>query len=250
MYPTAMTNLESGAPLMSPASANVLTDPLAGRVRVLIVEDDRVLADAVARVLSLEGFSVYRVESAEQAAVALHFERFDIAIVDIGLPGQDGLQLVQYLRRSGAKLPILMLTARDGHSDRANALAFGANDYMTKPFQVDELRARCRALVRHASGAATAELVFGALKLDLESREAFRDGISIDLTQREWAILECLVLNAGRIVSKERLRTTVRWKEELAANALEEELLRLRGKLGDAVVIRVVRGLGYRLDDH
>jgi DNA-binding response OmpR family regulator len=177
-------------------------------------------------------------------------ENFDLAIVDIGLPRQDGLQLVRELRSSGRNLPILMLTARDGLSDRVTALDLGADDYLTKPFQVAELLARCRALVRRANGVATTKLTFGALDLDMAHRQASCAGVPMELTRREWSVLECLVLNAGRIVSKERLMSAVTsWNDEITPNAVEVYVSRVRAKLGDAAVIRVIRGLGYRLDD-
>lgn len=219
-------------------------------MRVLVVEDDRVVGDAIQRALSREGYAVDHVESAERAKVALQAESFDLAIVDIGLPREDGLQLVREIRRKGMGLPILMLTARDGLSDRVTALDLGADDYLTKPFQVAELLARCRALVRRAHGAASAELIFGVLKLDLAHREASCGGVPLDLTRREWSILECLVLNAGRIVSKDKLMSCVSdWSDEITPNAIEVYVSRLRGKLGDSAEIRVIRGLGYRLDD-
>jgi DNA-binding response OmpR family regulator len=143
-----------------------------------------------------------------------------------------------------------MLTARDGLSDRVSALDLGADDYLTKPFQVAELLARCRALVRRANGVASTELAFGPLKLDLARKELMVRGAPLDLTRREWSVLECLVLNAGRIVSKEKLLSAVAsWNDELTPNAVEVYVSRLRTKLGDAAVIRVIRGLGYRLDD-
>jgi DNA-binding response OmpR family regulator len=220
-------------------------------MRVLVVEDDQVVGDAVQRALSLDGYAADHVETAERARAALHAETFDLAIVDIGLPREDGLQLVRDLRRRGRNLPVLMLTARDGLSDRVNALDLGADDYLTKPFQVAELLARCRALVRRANGVASTEIVFGPLKLDLAHREAHIRGTPLDLTRREWSVLECLVLNAGRVVSKEKLMSAVAsWNDELTPNAVEVYVSRLRSKLGDAVVIRVIRGLGYRLDDH
>ncbi|MGH8241020.1 MAG: response regulator [Steroidobacteraceae bacterium] len=219
-------------------------------MRVLVVEDDRVVGDAVQRALSLEGFAVDHVESAERAKAALQAETFDLAIVDIGLPREDGLQLVKDWRRKGRNVPVLMLTARDGLSDRVNALDLGADDYLTKPFQVAELLARCRALVRRANGAASSLLVFGSLKLDLAHKEASQADTPLDLTRREWSILECLVLNAGRVVSKEKLMSAVAsWNEEITPNAVEVYVSRLRAKLGDAVMIRVIRGLGYRLDE-
>jgi DNA-binding response OmpR family regulator len=219
-------------------------------MRVLVVEDDQVVGDAVQRALSLDGFAVDHVESAERAKAALQTESFDLAIVDIGLPREDGLQLVRDWRRKGRKVPVLMLTARDGLSDRVNALDLGADDYLTKPFQVAELLARCRALVRRANGAASSVLIFGSLKLDLAHKEASQADVPLDLTRREWSILECLVLNAGRVVSKDKLMSAVAsWNEEITPNAVEVYVSRLRSKLGDAVVIRVIRGLGYRLDE-
>ena len=219
-------------------------------MRVLVVEDDRVVGDAVQRALTLQGFAVDHVESAEHARTALHTDDFDLAIVDIGLPRDDGLTLVRELRRRGVNLPVLMLTARDGLSDRVTALDLGADDYLTKPFQVAELLARCRALVRRANGAASTQLVFGPLQLDLAHREATCLGAPLDLTRREWLVLECLVLNAGRIVSKEKLMSAITsWSEDITQNAVEVYVSRLRGKIGEAAVIRVIRGLGYRLDD-
>ena len=219
-------------------------------MRVLVVEDDHVVGDAVQRALSREGYAADHVESAERAKTALHTETFDLAIVDIGLPREDGLQLVRDLRRRGRNLPILMLTARDGLQDRVNALDLGADDYLTKPFQLAELLARCRALVRRANGVASTELVFGALRLDLAHKEATVNGTQLALTRREWSVLECLVLNAGRVVSKEKLLSAVAsWNDELTPNAVEVYVSRLRTKLGDTVFIRVIRGLGYRLDD-
>jgi len=219
-------------------------------MRVLVVEDDRVVGDAVQRALVLQGFAVDHVESAERARVALHADDFDLAIVDIGLPRDDGLQLVRELRRKGRNLPVLMLTARDGLSDRVMALDLGADDYLTKPFQIAELLARCRALVRRANGVATTKLTLGTLELDLAHREVTCAGVALDLTRREWSVLECLVLNAGRIVSKEKLMSAITsWSDDITPNAVEVYVSRLRGKLGDAAVIRVIRGLGYRLDD-
>ncbi len=219
-------------------------------MRVLVVEDDQVVGDAVQRALTLDGFAVDHVDTAERAKAALQAESFDLAIVDIGLPKEDGMQLVKDWRRKGRSVPVLMLTARDGLSDRVNALDLGADDYLTKPFQVAELLARCRALVRRANRAASSVLLFGSLKLDLAHKEASKGELPLDLTRREWSILECLVLNAGRVVSKEKLMSAVAsWNEEISPNAVEVYVSRLRSKLGDAVVIRVIRGLGYRLDE-
>ena len=220
-------------------------------MRVLIVEDDPLVGDAVRRALEANGSAVDLTTSAEAASSALHAESFDLAVVDIGLPRASGLQFVREQRRRGAMVPVLMLTARDGLDDRVCALDLGADDYLTKPFQVTELVARCRALIRRANALSTTQLTFGVLRLDLAHREVTLHGNVIDLTHREWSILECLVLNASRIVSKERLKSAVvNWSEDLTPNAIEVYISRLRAKLGGAVDIRAIRGMGYRIDAH
>jgi DNA-binding response OmpR family regulator len=219
-------------------------------MRVLIVEDDPLIADAVRQALAKAGFAADIVTSAEAARSALHAESFDLAIVDIGLPREDGLQLVRRWRAVGKATPILMLTARDGLSDRVNALDLGADDYMTKPFEVAELIARSRALIRRANAVSNNQLSLGGLQLDMTHHSLSIDGKSVELTQREWSILECLVLSAGRIVTKEKLMSSVTdWTEELTPNAIEVYVSRLRGKLGEAARIRAVRGMGYRIDE-
>jgi DNA-binding response OmpR family regulator len=219
-------------------------------MRVLIVEDDALLGDAVRLVLGNAGFAADLVGTAEAARSALQAEPFDLAIVDIGLPRENGLRLVQGLRGRGKTIPVLMLTARDGLSDRVTALDLGADDYMTKPFETPELVARCRALIRRAHAVASSRVTFGDLEIDVAHKKAAVAGRDLDLTQREWAILECLVLNAGRLVSKDKLLASISdWSEELTANAVEQYVSRLRAKLGTAAQIRAVRGMGYRFDE-
>ncbi len=219
-------------------------------MRILIVEDDELVADALKRGLTEAGFVVDRVGSAEQAEPAIAAGEFDLAVVDIGLPQVDGLTLVRRLRRAGNATPVLILTARDGLADRVDALDLGADDYLVKPFELPEVAARCRALIRRTRSATSAELHVGPLSLDLASHTAALGGSPLEVTRREWALLECLALDAGRVVRKERLlRAIGGWDEELTPNAVEVYVSRLRGKLGDAVPIRTVRGLGYRLDE-
>ncbi len=219
-------------------------------MRILIVEDDELVADALKRGLTAAGFVVDRVGSAEQAEAAFVAEEFDVAVVDIGLPGVDGLTLVRRMRHAGNALPVLILTARDGLADRVDALDLGADDYLVKPFELPEVAARCRALVRRTRSATSAELRIGLLRLDLAERTASLGDSPLEITRREWALLECLALDAGRVVRKEKLlRAIGGWDEELTPNAVEVYVSRLRAKLGDAVGIRTVRGLGYRLDD-
>jgi DNA-binding response OmpR family regulator len=143
-----------------------------------------------------------------------------------------------------------MLTARDALADRVGALDLGADDYLTKPFQVPELAARARALIRRANAVTSPQLTLGTLVLDLAHKHASASGQVLDLTHREWTILECLALNAGRVVSKEKLMSAITgFDEELTLNAVEVYVSRLRAKLGDAAPIRAVRGMGYRIDE-
>jgi DNA-binding response OmpR family regulator len=219
-------------------------------MRILVVEDDALVADAIRRGLADAGYAVDHVESAERAGTALGSEAFDLAVVDIGLPGADGLVLLQRMRRAGTAVPVLILTARDALADRVNALDLGADDYLVKPFALPELVARCRALIRRSRSAASAELVIGELRLDLAARRVEVEGKAVSLTRREWAVLECLSLNIGRVVAKDRLLQAIaNWDEDIGANAIEVYVSRLRTKLGGAAPIRTVRGLGYRLDD-
>jgi DNA-binding response OmpR family regulator len=219
-------------------------------MRILVVEDDPLVGDVVRRALASTGFAVDLVTTAGAARTALDTDSFDLLVCDIGLPGENGLHLVQSLRSRGKSIPILMLTGRDGIADRVGALDLGADDYLTKPFEVRELAARARALIRRAHAVTSPQLTLGGLTLDLGHKHAAVVGTTLDLTQREWSILECLVLNAGRIVSKEKLMSAmIGWDEELTLNAVEVYVSRLRSKLGEAAQIRAVRGMGYRIDE-
>jgi DNA-binding response OmpR family regulator len=218
-------------------------------VRILIVEDDDIVADAIARGLSAD-YSVLRVASAEAARAALETEQFALAVVDVGLPGADGLTLVRRLRSAGVAMPTLMLTARCTLSDKVKALDTGADDFLSKPFEPAELAARCRALVRRAGGALDGLLKLNRLTIDLNGRRLSIDDAEVELTAREWLVLECLVRKIGQIVSKERVQQALAGPEQdITPNAVEVHVSRLRAKLGDAALIRSLRGLGYRLEE-
>jgi DNA-binding response OmpR family regulator len=218
-------------------------------VRILIVEDDDIVADAIARGLSAD-YSVLRVASAEAARAALETEQFALAVVDVGLPGADGLTLVRRLRGAGSAMPTLMLTARCTLADKVKALDTGADDFLSKPFEPAELAARCRALVRRAGGALDGLLKLNRLTIDLNGRRLSIDDAEVELTAREWSVLECLVRKIGQIVSKERVQQALAGPEQdITPNAVEVHVSRLRAKLGDAAVIRSLRGLGYRLEE-
>ncbi len=219
-------------------------------MRLLIVEDDDFVADAVVRSFEADAHSVQRVRDAEAAFEVLATGAFDLAVIDIGLPGADGLALVRRLRRAGNPLPTLILTARDTVNDKVLALDLGADDFLSKPFEPAELVARCRALVRRAQGALDGVVRLNRLSVDLRGRRLCIDGSEIELTAREWLLLECLVRRTGLIVSKDRLLQVLASPDhDLTANAVEVHISRLRGKIGSAATIRSLRGLGYRLEE-
>ena len=219
-------------------------------MRLLVVEDDDIVADAITRGLAAANYAVHRVASAESAQAALADEEFALAVIDVGLPGTDGLSLVRRLRSSGKTLPTLILTARCTLADKVKALDLGADDFMSKPFEAAELAARCRALMRRASGALNGIIKLNRLSVDLAGRRLCIDEAEVDLTAREWLVLECLVRRMGLIVSKDRLQQAVaNPDQDITANAVEVQISRLRAKLGDAASIRSLRGLGYRLEE-
>jgi len=219
-------------------------------VRLLVVEDDDIVADAIARGLAAASYSVHRVTSAEAAQAALMSEEFAMAVIDVGLPGTDGLTLVRRLRGAGKTLPTLILTARCTLTDKVKALDLGADDFLSKPFEAAELAARCRALMRRTYGASSGTIKLNRMSVDLLGRRLRIDEAEVELTAREWLLLECLVRRTGQVVSKERVQQAVANPEQdISANAVEVHVSRLRAKLGDAAVIRSLRGLGYRLEE-
>jgi len=221
-------------------------------MRILIVEDDSTLASGLARVLEGEGYAVDVVSRGEDALAAAQQERFDLLILDIGLPGIDGFETLRRLRASGARVPVLILTARDAVDDRVRGLDLGGDDYMPKPFAAPELAARVRALIRRSQARGGPRVEHGPLVLDTAARRAYLAGEPLELAAREWAVLEVLLANVERIVSKERIIQAVAgWGEELSPNAIEVYVSRLRAKLEPAGVrIRTVRGFGYMLQEH
>ena len=219
-------------------------------MRILLVEDDLILAAGIREALEREQWAVDHLAAAEPAEAAIGHTAYDLAIVDIGLPGMDGLELVRRLRQQGRPLPILILTARDGLQDRVAGLDLGADDYLTKPFLLPELLARLRALVRRSRASANPILAVGSLCLDQAGRSATLGGEALDLTGREWSVLEQLVLAAPRVANKARLADSLsQWDKEITPNAVEIYVSRLRAKLGERMLIRTIRGIGYRLEE-
>ena len=219
-------------------------------MRLLIVEDDDIVADAITRGLAAAEYSVLRVTSAEAAQAALADEEFAMAVIDVGLPGADGLTLVRRLRSAGKTMPTLILTARCTLTDKVKALDLGADDFLAKPFEAAELAARCRALMRRSNGALSGLIKLNRMSVDLVGKQLRIDDTEVELTAREWLVLECLVRRIGLIVSKERLQQAVAHPDQdITPNAVEVHVSRLRAKLGQAATVRSLRGLGYRLEE-
>ena len=219
-------------------------------MRLLIVEDDDIVADAITRGLTAASYSVLRVTSAEAAQAALADEEFAMAVIDVGLPGADGLSLVRRLRSANKSLPTLILTARCTLTDKVKALDLGADDFLSKPFEAAELAARCRALMRRSNGASSGVIKLNRMNVDLLGKQLRIDDNEVQLTAREWLVLECLVRRVGLIVPKERLQQAVAGPDhDTTPNAVEVHISRLRAKLGTAAIVRSLRGLGYRLED-
>lgn len=220
-------------------------------MRVLLVEDDIMLAESICEGLQRGGFAVDHLAAAEPAESALGLTHYDLAIIDIGLPKMNGLELIRRLRQREIRLPVLILTARDGLDDRIQGLDLGADDYMVKPFQLLELLARMRALIRRSCSTASSELHVGRVRLDLARRVATVDGELLDLTGREWEIMQQLMLASPNVIAKQVMVESLSgWDNEITANAIEIYVSRLRQKLQDSgVEIRTIRGIGYRLDE-
>jgi DNA-binding response OmpR family regulator len=221
-------------------------------MRLLLVEDDVMVASGIKLGLCNAGYTVDWVGSAERAEQALEGESFDLAIVDIGLPAMDGLELTRRLRERGLNVPVLILTARDALHDRVQGLDLGADDYMLKPFELPELLARLRALLRRSQAATSAVLSFGSLEMDTAHRRVHLSGQPMELGPREWTVLEYLLMQAPKPAAKDKLLAALTgWDKEITANAIEVYVSRLRAKLEPAgVALRSIRGFGYRLELH
>jgi two-component system, OmpR family, response regulator len=221
-------------------------------MRILIVEDDPALANGLIRSLDQSGYAVDCAANGEQANTMLQDSVYDLAILDLGLPKLDGTEVLRRLRQRGGRTPVLILTARDAVEDRVLGLDLGADDYLTKPFNLVELEARVRALIRRGQLGANAALVCGKLVFDPAGRRAFCGDTPIDLSAREMGVLEVLMLRQGKVVNKEQIMEALcNWDEDLGDNAIEVYIHRLRKKLeSSGAHIRTIRGLGYLLEAH
>ena len=217
-------------------------------MRLLLVEDDPLLGDGIRAGLGQDDYTVDWFKDGRSAEAALKSELYDLMVLDLGLPDKSGLEVLKGLRTAGNDLPVLILTARDAVSDRVAGLDGGADDYMVKPFDLDELSARLRALQRRHSGRAHSEISHGDIVLDPAAHRVTLAGRNVDISPREYAVLHMLLENEGKVMSRSRLEDGLySWDGEVESNAIEVYIHHLRKKLGSAL-IRTIRGVGYIID--
>jgi two-component system, OmpR family, response regulator len=221
-------------------------------MKILVAEDDQVLADGLSRGLRAAGYAVDQVSDGSQADAVLSAQKFDLLVLDLGLPKLAGLDVLKRLRARNDDTPVLILTAADSVEQRVRGLDLGADDFMAKPFALSELEARVRALVRRRMGASAPLLKHGQLTYDQIGRAVYFKEVLVDLSAREVGLIEILLSRVGRLVNKEQIVTHLcEWGEEISSNAVEVYMHRLRKKLeGAGVVINTVRGLGYCLEKY
>lgn len=216
-------------------------------MRLLLVEDDRSLAAGLSLALRNKGFAVNHVARGDHALLAVRTDPPDLMILDLGLPDMDGLDVLRQLRSTNRTIPVLILTARDTTSEKIAGLDLGADDYLAKPFDIDELDARLRAMSRRLGNATGSVLTAGDLSLNLATRELTKGDLPIELSRREYALLRAFMENRGKVLTREALEGKLyAWGEEIASNALEVHIHHLRRKLGSDA-IKTVRGIGYSL---
>lgn len=214
-------------------------------MRVLLVEDDEMVGDSLRLALRRQGFALDWVRDGRAAEAALASERFDAVLLDIGLPQRSGIEVLRSLRARGDTTPVIVLTARDALGDKVAGLDAGADDYLVKPFELDELLARLRAVGRRAAGRAASQLQVGELRLDPGTKEVSLAGRPVVLSARELALLQALMERPGAILSRSQLEDRIYgWGEEVESNAISVYIHQLRRKLGDEL-IHTVRGVGY-----
>ena len=217
-------------------------------MRLLLIEDDVALGEGIHQALGREGYTVDWLKDGSSALHALLSETFDLAVLDLGLPRMDGLQVLRRLRHSGSTLPVLILTARDATEDRIAGLDAGADDYLVKPFDVAELKARLRALLRRSFNRPQPALEYRGISLDPVSQAVSYQGQAVNLPRKEFLLLHELLAQPGRVMTRDKLQQALYgWDEELESNALEVHVHHLRKKFFPEL-IRTVRGVGYLVD--
>src|ERR1700685_2382268 len=214
-------------------------------MRVLLVEDDAMIAQGLQTALRQSGFAVDWMRDGRSAAGALQGSAFDVMLLDLGLPHRDGIEVLRELRKRGNSTPVIILTARDEIQHRIAGLDAGADDYVVKPFDLDEVMARMRSVLRRATGRGDSTVQHGDLRLDLAARTIERNGTPVSLSAHEYAVLEALLQRPGAVLSRSQLEDRLYgWEEQIGSNAVEVYIHGLRRKLGSDV-IRTLRGVGY-----
>ncbi|MDH5256910.1 MAG: response regulator transcription factor [Gammaproteobacteria bacterium] len=217
-------------------------------MRILIVEDDTLLGDGIRVGLSQQGYAADWVEDGDMAQSALLTNEYEAIILDLGLPKVSGLELLKEIRKKGDDTPVIILTAQDGVEDRINGLDTGADDYLTKPFDLEELTARLRALLRRRGGRSTPVIEHGDIVVDPASHSVKNNGVVVDISPREFTILQLLLEHQGKVMSRSRLEEGLyAWNDEVESNTVEVHIHHIRKKLG-AKLIRTIRGVGYIID--
>ena len=214
-------------------------------MRILLVEDDALLGDGIRKSLDHLGFTVDWLRNGREAESALSTEEYAAIVLDIGLPERDGLTILQSARTRGVHAPILMLTARDATPDKLKGFSLGADDYVIKPVDMEELAARLHALIRRSAGRASPRITVGTVEIDPDTRQAWKDGEMVELSAKEFAVLEMLLQNVGRVLTRAQLEQSLYgWSEGADSNTIEVFIHHLRKKLGSDF-IQTLRGIGY-----
>lgn len=217
-------------------------------MRILLVEDDQLLGEGIVAGLKLEHYRVDWFQTASDALLSLAHEQYELMLLDLGLPDMDGLQVLQQIRKQGNSIPVLLLTARDAIEDRVSGLDAGADDYLAKPFDLEELYARIRALFRRSGGRAQPLIMHGELELNPAAHAVSLAGKPVDLSRREYVLLQTLLENSGRVLSRFKLEEHIySMDDDVGSNAVEVHIHHLRKKFGNQL-IRTVRGVGYTID--
>ena len=216
-------------------------------MRLLLIEDNPSLASGLSLALSNKGFSVNHVSKGQQALRAVQDDKPDIVTLDLGLPDMDGLDVLRQIRKLDSELPVLILTARDSVDDKVSGLDLGADDYLCKPFEIEELEARLRVLERRLGMVSSSKIELGDITLDTATLEVIQKGNPVELSRREYMMLKSLLVNAGKVLTRDSLEDKLySWGEEVASNAIEVHIHHLRKKLG-ASLIKTIRGVGYTI---
>jgi two-component system, OmpR family, response regulator len=220
-------------------------------MRILLVEDDPTIADSIGRAFRSQGHAIDWINKGEPVVKSVEIDPYDVLVLDVGLPGIDGFEVLRRVRSRRNFIPVLILTARDAVDDRVHGLELGADDYLVKPFALPELLARVHALARRKQARIDMKLVHGPLILDIDSRRVTLNQTPLEVSAREWALLEFLISRVEKVVSKQQISAALGgWDDELSDNAVEVYVSRLRAKLEPAgIKIRTIRGFGYMLEE-